>query len=506
MKSTLKFLCHLAIATTLFADSLAIAANDSVPRLTRTQIDRVEAGQGNPAEEAEYILICFEDPACYEAMLSVWKAKGESTPYPRYAPPPERIPAIVRGTELGQKLQSIGALNACNRDTPCRSFLVDVVKALRMLSPQDLRAAQGGQSATEQQRRFEADAAQMERNLANSISRANTASMPAAITSVDASISTKPAGANETGRASLATGSVIDYARDPWAKVTIQLVASSSGNREIQRRSSDGTATLATVAGREGKWLIEFPNSDAAIDAIDIQLTSRGFVAGTRSRMISFTPGAGLTNLQMPQEFHVAPFQRGDVALSGYLLLERNGVERNSLSGVANALSDIGNLLNATRREDYILLDLHTGKTFPLNVSSNGKNVTELYNCRARNALLNVCNDARTKEQLYSSIGKNIRHYAWSIYWFRAPAGSYLIALEDGMRNVTVTKLDTGEKRVAFNRSLGLNDVSAAQDDDGRVRLSASGGFNTERIDDLEAKFNSLPAYEASSNGASSSK
>ena len=121
--------------------------------------------------------------------------------------------------------------------------------------------------------------------------------------------------------------------------------------------------------------------------------------------------------------------------------------------------------------------------------------MTEAYNCRKRNALVNTCKDSVTKEQLYNSTGKNIRHYAWSVFWFKAPGGTYLIALEDGMRTVTVTKLETGERRVAFNRGLGLADMTAAQDDDGRIRMSASGGFRTDKIDDLETSFSGLPTY-----------
>ena len=126
----------------------------------------------------------------------------------------------------------------------------------------------------------------------------------------------------------------------------------------------------------------------------------------------------------------------------------------------------MGQVLGLNKREDYLLFDLHSGKNFPINLSLSGKNVsitTGASGCRKRNALVNVCRDVTTdtRERLYDELGmKNIRHYIWAVYWFKTPTGPYMVALEDGFDTLSATKLDTGEKRIAFHRGLGISDFS----------------------------------------------
>ena len=93
-------------------------------------------------------------------------------------------------------------------------------------------------------------------------------------------------------------------------------------------------------------------------------------------------------------------------------------------------------------------------------------------------------------------------HYAWSIYWFRAQTGTYLITLEDAFKNVNVTLLETGEKRVAFTRGLGIRDFSAIQQPDGHLSISAQLAFTVKNLDNVEVAFSGLPLYAVSAEAA----
>lgn len=462
-----------SLALTLFAGAVSARQGSSD--------QRISAG-APPEEQVRYIHACVKDPSCSSALMQIWQANGKDVSLERYLPPENKVPLLLRGTDMGRKMRDLEAINRCVPEERCRAFLVEATHTIRMVAPDTLRQAYQGSTQPDAVAQ-NTQGQQMRSALAQAIAKANGITQGRIAPAAAALQADEPAG-------------VLDFARNPYTGVTMQLVKHANGNREIQRRSPDETRVLAKVMGREGKWLIQL-NNGAEIETADVQLTSRGFLAGVQGQPVSFTEESGVRRFNWPQGFHPAAIQRGDVARTGYLLLERDQPQKGTVGKLFSSIKGLGATLGTNRHEDFALIDLHSGRIFPINSNASGKEVTTLSNCQRKNALTNVCRDASSSEQLYNSMGKNMGHYAWIMHWFQAPTGTFLIALEDGVRNLTVTRLETGEKRVAFTRTLGIADFNAEQGEDGRIKLSAKMAFDIKRIDDLEAGFASLPAAPA---------
>jgi hypothetical protein len=486
----------IAIVAAGMAFSGATNARASELSLTDGQIAQVESGGGSPGEQAEYVFLCQKEPACAMALFQVWGKNGGDVPVARYAPRADQVPALFRGTDMGQKMIEMGAVSNCVRDDPCRAFLVSATKAIRSVPPEQLKQAYQDKSELDLDQARKNTAAQLRPRIAATVAQvsANLDPMPAAPGSV--AVASEPV--MDAGKSG--SGEVIDFARDADKNVTFQLVKMPNGAREIQRRDAGGVKRLAGVMGREGKWLVEASDGTVA-EAVDIQLTARGFVAGTREKIFSYSEGGGFSSARWPAGFHPAAVQRGDVTGTGFVLLERDSGGR-AARGLFDSLSDMGQVLGLNKREDYMLFDLHSGREFPINLSLSGKNVsivTGASGCGKRNALVNVCRDVTTddRERLYDKLGmKNIRHYLWAVYWFKTPTGPYMIALEDGVATLSATKLDTGEKRIAFHRGLGISDFSVNQNEEGHIKVRANWAFMNHDIDDLETAFVGLPLPE----------
>ena len=462
------------------------AINVNAANLSSQQVALVASGQGTEKEQKLYVLDCVMDAPCYLAMMQVWEVNGHAVPIEHYFPSDDKVPAMLRGTEMGEKLRHISAVNACNSDAACRAFLVTTTTSLRALSQDDLK--QAAQIKTESDRNHPPKLMTEEDAIAQIAAAAERAEA-------------KNSAPIITPSTTAVAGTLIEFEYDPYTSTTIQLVTAATGNREIQSRSATGLKRLAKVMGHDGKWLIEL-NDGTQIVATDIQLTRRGFVAGSNSQPVSYSEETGLIKLNWPTGFHTATIQRGNVAQTGYLLFERNATSKSSLGGLMDAFNSVAASVGAARQEDYLMMDLHSGKTYALNISLSGKDVLTMSNCRSKNAVTNVCRDADTKENLYDKLGKNMGHYAWSIYWFRAQTGTYLITLEDAFKNVNVTLLETGEKRVAFTRGLGIRDFSAIQQPDGHLSISAQLAFTVKNLDNVEVAFSGLPLYAVSAEAA----
>lgn len=466
----------LSLAAAAFTAAMAAAPAGAADALRKERLDAVEAGGGTRDEQVRYILMCMESAPCGAALMQIWQANGKDVALERYLPPADKVPALFRGTDIGRTMVNIGAVNNCAPDDACRSFLVGAVKAVRALPPAELNRAHALQAGAAQQP-AQRDSQQIKTNLAQALERA----------AAGAPLAAAPAAAGTPA------GGVVDFARDPYANVTVQLVQRADGNREIQLRGAEQTRRLATVLGREGKWLIEL-NDGKQVEAADILLTSRGFVAGSAGQPISYSESGGLVKVNWPQGFRTASLQRGDTARTGYILLERDTGQRGSTANLLHSFKSLGSKFGGGPIDDYLLLDLHSGATTPINISAAGKSVAQMSGCRAKNAVVNVCRDASFREALNDSTGKNLGHYGWLVYWMRAPGGTWLIALEDNLRRVAVTKLETGEKRIAFERGLGIADLDVKQDDAGKIAITAKLAFDIKRIEDLDAAFAGLPA------------
>lgn len=163
------------------------------------------------------------------------------------------------------------------------------------------------------------------------------------------------------------------------------------------------------------------------------------------------------------------------------------------LGALFSAVQKIGATVGLNKKEDYALLNLDTGKQYPLNVQVDGKLRTVMSNCRKRNAVVNECSSSTSFESLYSEIGRNWGHYYWKINWYNTPSGPVAVSMENGVTDAYLLDLQTGKKVQAFHRSLGLTTLDSVQSPDGKLTLMADWMFETHKIDDALAYLRDSP-------------
>jgi hypothetical protein len=270
------------------------------------------------------------------------------------------------------------------------------------------------------------------------------------------------------------------------------------------RAGSNDTVTLGyLVTGRDGVNVETVTGKKLSGNAIIP--TSRGFVISRKASAFKFDPLNGVSSFSSKDGFHVARFQNGDVASSGFILLEKDEEKESesplgAVTGLFGALKDAGNAFGVidSASYEYMLADLDSDAAVPLDITTEGKKIGVYSNCRKKNAFVNDCANVNYKESLYNKDGsKNLSHYYWKVYWFNTPEGPFAIAQEAGLRKVTITNMKTGEKVIAFERMLGINGFDAKQSDVGVISLSASLGFSSDSISDAVDFFNKNLSLQA---------
>lgn len=216
---------------------------------------------------------------------------------------------------------------------------------------------------------------------------------------------------------------------------------------------------------------------------------SRGFVVPRENTGFMYIAGQGITNIAAPEDFILAGFQNGDIAGTGHVLIQkRPKANKTSADDMLSTLSALGSTLGLTRKEDYQLLNIATGKAVPLNIPVEGNEVALWSQCQQRNFLVAQCERADFFESLFDQNGlPNFNHYYWRISWFKTPQRPIVVAQENGLADITITDLATGKKVVAFHRAMGIAGFSTKQHPDGRVSITARMGFSQEALDDAVA-------------------
>ncbi|MBE0588744.1 MAG: hypothetical protein IH617_11955 [Hydrogenophaga sp.] len=71
-------------------------------------------------------------------------------------------------------------------------------------------------------------------------------------------------------------------------------------------------------------------------------------------------------------------------------------------------------------------------------------------------------------------------------FLYDTPRGPITITLEDGIKQVVVRNVRTGQQRVAFSRDAGIGRIKAEQTNTGRISVEAAVGFSDKSIYDAE--------------------
>lgn len=227
--------------------------------------------------------------------------------------------------------------------------------------------------------------------------------------------------------------------------------------------------------------------------------SSRGFVIARDNTGFRYIPGNGTTNIIAPEAFSIAALQNGDIANTGYILLERtptsNGTQGgNSLAGLFSAVQSLGATVGMNKKEDYALLNIQNSRLVPVNISLESKQVQVMSACKQKNYFIAKCAQMDSFESAFEPNGtRNMSHYFWRINWFNVPGRPILVSQEGGLGKVSATDLNSGKKVILFERALGIANFAATQEADGKINVTAQMGFSSESRQDVAALLDSLP-------------
>ncbi len=434
--------------------------------LSEAAVESVEAGTADKSLQHNYILACVVgDVLCNKALFDVWAAKSAEFPLNKYATDAnEQVPDTFKGTEVGRVLADRKTIDLCVNDSgDCLAFLVDITKAINELPRETLQLTFGQDSEGK----------------SGTLSEASEESR---IASTEA-----PKSSDQTPSKTV-SGTLIDRQEDPFSSNGYVAQLAQTHGSAIVFRNADGDQKLADVANRpKGGKLVTLAN-DKILDADEVSLTYKGLVGRSGGKFFSYTVDGAFNQYNAPNGFGAASYQFADPFESGFMLLESG----RSSSGFGDLTAPLGLGEEST---DYVLMDIHNGQLFAIQVSTSGKEIGQGVNCRKKNAVLNICEDMRFKESLVTKLGtKNLAHYAWAVRWFRTPEAAYLVALEKTLRQVNVTDLTTGTKNNVFKRGMGISGFEANQRADGKVAVRAKLFLKWKTQDDVSQLFGAQSA------------
>jgi hypothetical protein len=293
-----------------------------------------------------------------------------------------------------------------------------------------------------------------------------------------------------------AEGPITMYAFDVVSgDVTFAVQAPRNLEIKFMRAGAAVPPRLIAIATRSGAgWSVQTV-SGLSLSGSTLSMLPRGLLVARPGAAFRYDPGQGVKNIAVPEGFVLASIQRGNIGGTGYVLLERDtppvdpqGGLFASVKAIGGSVKAIGANLGVNSKADYALYNAETGQTFPLNIDSDGKEVTTLSDCYRRSGIVNRCNSAETFESLYDELGRrNIHHYYWRAQWLNTPHGPIAITLEGGNRDAYITDLVTGKKVVAFHRALGIADMEVTQNPDGTVSIDAQLAFQHQSVPDAVA-------------------
>lgn len=224
--------------------------------------------------------------------------------------------------------------------------------------------------------------------------------------------------------------------------------------------------------------------------------TSLGAMVVRRGNLVDFDAVTGLKATALPEGFGVAELQQGDVAGTGFILLEREGDRSQANASPLLRLRQAKDALTSALKDtshDYALFSPATGRTVALNVSAGGKKASFMDNCQRMNAVVNKCSSMDRRDSLWNQDGtRNDRHYYWTVYWFSTAEGPLAVARENISKEISVYQLGSDRRVTAFRRTLGIGYWSVEQTVTGSVQIKASWPFNKQpMIDDAATVFDS---------------
>lgn len=278
-------------------------------------------------------------------------------------------------------------------------------------------------------------------------------------------------------------GRISQYAIDE-ASGNLGYVVDLPGGQKAVKLSRAGGGTpirIATVGLNGSMWSAQLA-SGAAVNGNYFSVQPGGFVISRDAAIFAYQAGKGVSSFAVPRGYNVAPMQRGNIAATGYILLEKADANN---GGLAGSLQALGKGFGLSKKEDYALLRMADGRLVTLNVEADSKNQSVGANCRKRNALVNDCSRMVSFESLWSNVGTRSWHYFWRIDWLQSKAGPLAVVNEGTV--LKIITLDDGKEVPVLKRALGINEFDLTRAADGVQGIRAKMGLSYETVPDIVA-------------------
>jgi hypothetical protein len=295
-------------------------------------------------------------------------------------------------------------------------------------------------------------------------------------------------------------GKVVKYGFDGVTGMVSYLAEITPGQyviKTMQAQSSLEPVVIANARYIGGTWEV-MTVTGKRLTGQAIVMGSRGFTLNRDNGAIIFDPISGMKTASIPDGYAIADFQNGDATQTKFVLLEAIPAE-NDNGKLMGTFKSLGSSFGLTKKEDYGLMNLDTGKLSMFNISSESKNRSECIQKQRINSFVNKCEKSVSFESLYDQFGMpNVGHYYWRVTWMKTPSQKNIaVTIEDGVKRLIATDLTTGKRVLLKERMMGINQFKVKQDGAGKISVDVKLGFNDETIEDVEKQLETLPAIEA---------
>lgn len=264
-------------------------------------------------------------------------------------------------------------------------------------------------------------------------------------------------------------GKILDFGADAATGLVTYLVDDGAGAALVKLYNAKAKGH-PVVAGR-----LRANGNRSTFEGVDGQTAggetivpmSRGLLVTRDESIVLVDWETGVSAKSLPEGFHAAAYQNGDVAGTRNILLERT---RNpSPLGGYGSLKE---LFGKSDASDYSFYNLDTGNLVSLQFT-RGKN----------EATFDTPAGRITRESIREEDGRpNYSHYYWSINWTNSKHGPLAVAIEKGLQDLNLIDLQTGTKHNVVHRGAGIQRFELVPLPDGDFEIRGGWSFKDHPI------------------------
>lgn len=205
---------------------------------------------------------------------------------------------------------------------------------------------------------------------------------------------------------------------------------------------------------------VVFTGSDgASASGLMAKPIDGGLILMRAGSVVVIEPGAEAKPVALPTGYHPALYQNGDVAGTGFLLLERHQPIQSRPEELLRTSVEIARtLVGASENSyDYALFGLETGALVPININTDRNETGFGFGCVRRSTVTSQCLGWVSYDAVYLDDGRpNWSHYYWSLDWRNTRYGPMAVAIENGLTKLNAIRLTDGARATAFRRGMGI--------------------------------------------------